>query len=256
MKLMPSKYRVTDFDSREATEDAAQVLRNKKCLRDIYTEQYHLMMRLRGRFLVDGGRVLEIGSGGGFVRDLYPEVITSEVERFAHVDLVFNAEILPLSAQSLDAILAVNVLHHLPDVTNFLNEADRTLKVGGGIICIEPYWSPFARLIYKKAHPEPFDEHAVSWRLKDSRRMSSSNQALSYLLLKRDKAEFTTLYPQFSLVYARRFGFVRYMLTGGITLSQMVPDVLFPLLKGLEWALTPLMPLFALHHLFVWRKER
>ena len=84
--------------------------------------------------------------------------------------------------------------------------------------------------------------------------MSKSNQALSYLLLRRDRAEFQKKFPQFTLVYQKPFGFIRYMATGGLYLKQKIPTFLFPVLKAMEFLLQPLMGLLALHHVFVLKK--
>jgi hypothetical protein len=134
-----------------------------------------------------------------------------------------------------------------------LKEAERVLVEGGGIVAVEPYWSPVARFVYKNIHVEPYDDRAPTWLIGGGP-MSGSNQALSYLLLKRDREEFEKLFPHLKLVYERPFGFIRYMATGGIWLRPMLPDFAFPILKYVEYALRPVMPLLAIHHIFVWKK--
>ena len=109
--------------------------------------------------------------------------------------------------------------------------------------------------LYKKVHPEPFDENASTWLVKGNTPMTNCNQALSYILLKRDRAQFEALFPEFELVYRKRFGFIRYMLTGGIWLEPKAPSFTFPLFKLFEWMISPAMPLLAIHHAFVWRKR-
>lgn len=254
MKIKPKIYDELDFDSIETSEKAVEIMRTKKCLRDIYTEIYQKMMDLRKTHLTDTAGVLEIGSGGGFIKDIFPAVTTSDVKPINQVDLVCSAEKLPFGDNSLDAILAVHVLHHIPDVKKFLREANRVLKVGGGIICVEPYWSPVAKFMYKNVHPEPFDEKAKDWLVEGGKPMTSSNQALSYILLKRDRQKFAELFPEFKLAYRKRFGFMRYMMTGGLWLPPKLPEWAFPMLKTMEYFLWPVMPLVAIHHLFVWKK--
>jgi SAM-dependent methyltransferase len=254
MNIKPKIYNEIDFDSVESSERAVHIMRSKKCLRDIYIEIYSHMMFLRNKLLSINGKVLEIGSGGGFIKDIFPEVTTSDIKPINNVDMVINAETLPFDDNSLDAILAVHVIHHIPDIVKFLTEANRVLKVGGGIICVEPYWSPLGRFIYKNAHPEPFDQKAETWLISGNTPMTSSNQALSFLLLKRDRIIFAELFPEFKVAYRKRFGFIRYIMTGGVWLEKKLPDFMFPLLKIIEFLLTPLMPLIALHHIFVWKK--
>ena len=255
MNLRPAAYDAIDFDSEESSALAQKIMREKKCLRDIYTEIYQEMMHVKDHYLVAGGTTLEIGSGGGFIKDMFPEVVTSDVKVIAGVDLILGAETLPFADNSVSAIFAVHVIHHIPDITKFLREAERVLVPGGGIVCVEPYWSPIAKFVYTHMHVEPYDDHAPTWLVNGDRPMSSSNQALSYLLLKRDRAQFNTMFPHLTLVYERPFGFIRYMATGGIWLPPKLPQFAFGSLRMLEYLLQPLMPLLALHHMFVWKKS-
>jgi len=250
-------YSSIDFDSIEASELAINIMREKKCLRDIYEEMYQYMMNASSKKLstqIEKQSVLEIGSGGGFIKDIYPFVITSDVKKLSNVDVVIDAESLPFENESLDKILALHVIHHIPDVESFLNEALRVLKAGGDVVCVEPYWSPVARLLYKKLHPEPFDKGMPGWKFPRTGPMTGSNQALSYILLKRDNALFKSTFPQFEIIRLKRFGFIRYFCTGGIWLKQKLPDFCFKLLKLIELLLTPAMPIFAIHHAFILRK--
>jgi len=261
MNLRPSTYDQIDFDSPEAAQKAYEVMRNKKCLRDIYTEQYHMMYKLCKKYLSPNspGKILEIGSGGGFIKDIYPNVVASDIRRIGNSDVIIDAEQLPFKSDSLDAIFGVHVIHHIPNISNFFKEADRVLKSGGVVVCIELYWGPLATFIYKHMHPEPFDKKASTWELLEregagKKPMGYSNQALSYLILKRDKQEFKKMFPQLKLIYQKPFGFLRYLFTGGVWLEQKLPDFCFPVLKLLETVISPLMPIFGLHHVFVLKK--
>ena len=255
--LYPKEYQSIDFDSIEASQNAGIALKEKKCLHDIYVEIYDLMMTSAKKYLCldSNAKILEIGSGGGFIKDIYPDIITSDIKKSASIDMVIDAQILPFNNSALDAIFAVHVIHHIPDIHKFLNEANRTLRSYGGIVCIEPYWGLLARFMYKRMHPEPFDEKAATWTLSSSDPMYSSNQALSYILLKRDKKLFQNQFPEFEIIRLKRFGFLRYFCTGGIWLKQKLPDFCFPILKALETVLSPLMPILAIHHAFIIRKK-
>lgn len=256
MRIMPKKYKQIDFNSDEAGNLAVEIMLNKKCLYDIYKETYAWMMRLNKKYLNGSkqGKMLEIGSGGGFMKALYPDIITSDVRKISGVDMIVDAMNIPFNDDQLDVIFAVHVLHHIPDVTKFFEEAIRTIKPGGGIICVEPYWSPVAKFVYKTMHPEPFNEKAKEWKLDITGPLLGSNQALSYILLKRDADQFKRMFPEFKIVFEKPFGFIRYMATGGIWLEPKLPKFMFPILKGLENILMPIMPLVAIHHIFVIKK--
>ncbi len=57
------------------------------------------------------GEVLELGSGGGFLRDVFPNVTTSDVMQIPGVDLQVDARRLPFADGSLRAIVGTNVVH-------------------------------------------------------------------------------------------------------------------------------------------------
>jgi len=256
MRLKPKIYDEIAFDTDAAGDLSRKIMQEKKCLHDIYAEQYQWMAALTDRYLVGEGKELEIGSGGGFMKLICPQVITTDVRRISGVDMVMDAMDMPFPARSVRSVLAVHVLHHIPDIERFFRELDRVLTPGGGLVAIEPYWGPLASYIYTYIHPEPFDKQAPSWKLKGGGPMTGSNQALSYLLLKRDAKAFQAEFPQFHLRYEQPFGFLRYMATGGIWLSPKLPAFMFPVLRGLESTLfKPLMPWVGLHHIFVLQKQ-
>jgi SAM-dependent methyltransferase len=257
--IKPEVYKSMDFDSDYAMQVAYENLRNKKCLHDIYTELYHKMMKIKDKFLNNGTDVLEIGSGAGFIKDLYPYVITSDVVmRGGGVDMLVNAENMSsFSANSLDAVFAMNVFHHIPDVNNFFTEVSRVVRPGGGVVMLEPYYGPVAGLLYRHIHPEPFDDKALNWKLprENSGPMTGSNQAVSYLVFRRDYKKFKYLYPDLSLVYQEPCLFLRYMATGGCWLNRLLPEFVFPVLKGVEVLLKPFMRFLALAHIIVVKKS-
>ncbi len=68
------------------------------------------------------GLVLELGSGGGFLADYIPRLITSEVFYIQGVNIILDGRHLPIQNHSLDAIVMVDVLHHIHRVEMFFNE--------------------------------------------------------------------------------------------------------------------------------------
>lgn len=252
---MLNKYRGIDFDSPQMAKAAKKNLYNKKCLYDNYVDIYKNMMRLAEKFLyTKSGIKLELGSGGGFFKDICQDIVTSDVTDINGVDMVIDAQKLPFEDESIAVIYAVHVLHHIPDITKFLDEAVRTCKVGGGMVFVEPYWSPVGKFFYKRLHPEPYDEKAQKWKFDSTGAMSGANQALSYILLKRDRKIFEEKYPNLKIEYDRPFNGLRYIATGGLWLKPYLPNFMFPILKGFEKFFWPLMYLFGIHHIFIIRK--
>jgi SAM-dependent methyltransferase len=85
-----------------------------------------------------------------FLKEIYPSVITSDIMPLSVCDMQFSAHEMPFENNSLKAIFMLNVLHHIPDNEQFLQEAQRTLQKGGFIYMIEPANTFFSRFIYKK----------------------------------------------------------------------------------------------------------
>lgn len=131
-----------DIDSPETTLFRRQIILEKKFLRRIYVEWYQT---LSDQLPEVAGDILELGSGGGFLPEIIPDVITSEVFYLPDMDVLLNGHHLPFPSDSLKAILMSNVFHHIPNAERFISEALRCLKPGGRIIMLEPWVSKIGR---------------------------------------------------------------------------------------------------------------
>lgn len=254
---MLKKYQNIDFDSPEMYKKAKVILHKKKCLYENYYDTYRQMVKLANRFLnnKDAGISLELGSGGGFFKEVCKNVITSDVSVVNGVDMAIDARQLPFENNTIGVIYAVHVIHHIPDIERFLSEVMRCCKPGGGCVIVEPYWSPVGKFFYKHLHPENYDDRVKEWNFESSGAMTGANQALSYILLKRDRKIFDAKYPGLSVVYDRPFNGLRYIATGGLWLRPYLPQFMFPILTRLERLFWPLMYLVGIHHIFVIKKD-
>jgi len=138
--LQQSLTRGMDLDDPRTTEVRREVLRRKGFLRRVYREWYG---RLEAVIPSGTERVLEIGSGAGFLADSVPGLLTSDVTPFGWLELVSDGQHLPFADASLRAVLMINVLHHLPEVSLLLDEAARVVRVGGVVGMIEPWYTPW-----------------------------------------------------------------------------------------------------------------
>jgi ubiquinone/menaquinone biosynthesis C-methylase UbiE len=73
---------------------------------------------------------VELGYGPGFLKELYPEVIATDVVPSRYADRVADAGALPFGDGEIGTIVFVDVFHHLPKPDAFLREAARTLRAG------------------------------------------------------------------------------------------------------------------------------
>lgn len=188
---------------------------------------------------VPPGKLLEIGSGGGFLKEMIPQVITSDVMPLDHCEMIFSAERMPFGDEELSAVVMLNVFHHIPKPWMFLQEAERTLKTGGKVVMTEPANSFMGRFVYRNFHHEPF-EPAGGWEIASSGPLSGSNQALPFIYFERDRAEFERRFPSLRINTIRYHTPFRYVLSGGVSRKALVPNASFGFLTGAESLLAPL----------------
>jgi SAM-dependent methyltransferase len=235
-----------DIDSPETTRLRRQIIRSKPFLRRVYAEWYRAVA---AEVPAGPGAVLELGSGAGFLGDLVPGLITSEVFPLDGVDRVVDAAALPFDDGELKAVVMTNVFHHLPDVRRFLDEATRCVRPGGRVVMLEPWNTPWARLIYTRLHHEPFAPAAPGWGFDGCGPLSDANGALPWIVFRRDGARFRAEYPQWQVRKIRETMPFRYLVSGGVSMRSLMPGWTFPLWRALEACLAPcrgLLGMFAL----------
>lgn len=256
--LIEPGVRGVDADSAEFTAAHRRVLQTKFMLRQLFEKFYHECRAMDIHYFGDcPGTRLEIGSGSSFIKEVYPDVITSDIKQLPFVDCVLRAEQMPFPDNSLRAIYAINVFHHIPDPRAFFRELLRTLHPGGGVIFIEPYYGALARQLFRRMHAsEGFDITARNWEaLSGAGPMSQANQALSYMVFKRDLTQFEREYPGLELMMDRPHTHLSYLVSGGVNFRQLVPDSLVPLVMLAERLLNPFVLWLALQHTIVLCKK-
>jgi SAM-dependent methyltransferase len=139
-----------------------------------------------------------------------------------------------------------DVLHHVPDVGAFLGEAVRVLRPGGVVLMVEPWNTPFARVVWRRLHHEPFAPEAADWRFEPSGPLSGANTALPWMVFARDRARFEREFPQLDLVLVEPFMPFRYLVSGGISMRSLQPAWATVPWRFVEWMLSPAAPLLAM----------
>ena len=88
---------------------------------------------------------------------------------------------------------------------------------------------------------EGYNPYQARWETEESAGMTGVNQALSYIVLERDRAMFEAEFPNLRIAHqAPIANHLRYLLSGGLNFRQLVPDVFDRPLRGLEALLLPL----------------
>ncbi len=170
----------------------------------------------------DDGVIIEIGSGPGLVKYFIKGVVTTDIDGTVSPDLCLDAACLPFPDGSIAGILMKDSLHHLPDVERFLDEAQRVLIDEGVIAIIDPYWGFLARFVYKYIHQEKYDAYSPTWSF-DSSSPWDSNQALSYLILRRDRDKLKQQWPNLKVEEHRPLLGPSFLLSGGISRRTSIP---------------------------------
>lgn len=198
--------------------------------------------------------IVELGSGSSFIRELRPEIITSDVIQ-SNVAVVFDGRQMPFRAGSVRALLLTHVFHHIPDVKLFLAEAQRVLVPGGVVSMVDMTHTPFARFFLSVFHPEPYNARAIEWDFPAGHTMLDSNQALSWMVFFRDRAKLGKAASDLSLEHWSYLPWFSYLMSGGVNLPSFVPRMLVPLVRTLDTLFRPLDPLFAIHWHLTLRKR-
>jgi SAM-dependent methyltransferase len=238
-----------NLDDPLTTEQRRNIIQGNRFLWQIYDEWY----RMIARCVPEGpGRVTELGSGAGFLGDYIPDLITSEVFPCSGIQVVFDARQLPFPPNSLKMIALVDVLHHVPDVRALLRQAQSCVRPGGTIAMIEPWVSSWSRLVYGILHHEPFDPSAGTWAFPETGVLSGANGALPWIVFQRDQEQFEKEFSGFEIQEVRPFMPLRYLLSGGVSMRQLMPGGAFGFWRAVEKALCKwpdLWPMFAFIHL-------
>jgi SAM-dependent methyltransferase len=208
-------------DSEEIGE-AARSIRENAFLYEIYCDFYGRILReLPAR---EYPRILELGSGGGFLKQFAHRLITSDCVAGPGIDRVVDACRLSdaFGEAELDAICALNVFHHLPNPSDFLLGASRVLRVGGRVVLVEPWRTPLGQWFHRLIHHEPFVADPDYWGVVGGGRLAA-NSHLPTSVFQDSEARFRTQHPSLRIARIEPFHKWLYLLSGGLRLNTRVP---------------------------------
>jgi SAM-dependent methyltransferase len=235
-------------DDPHTTELRRRIVREKPFLQQIYRDWYAEILAQVPP--LEGG-ILELGSGPGFLADLIPNLITSEVFWCSGVKVIMDARRLPFAKATLRAIVMTDVLHHIPSPESFLAEAERTLLPGGRIVMIEPWVTPWSKIVYSHLHSEPFRPDATDWSFPPTGPLSGANGAMPWLIFCRDRPRFNCEFPGLRVLTIKPIMPFRYLVSGGVSMRSLMPLWSYGLWRGLERLLSSAMPRIAMFALVV-----
>lgn len=188
------------------------------------------------------GPMIEIGSGAGFLDEVIPGIIRTDIAASPFTDRVVDAMRMDFADESVRAFFLIGVLHHLPEPGRFIAEAERCLMLGGRLVMVEPNNSWLERVLCRFLdHYEYLDPAAVEWKNKDANRLSHANLALPWIMCIRDRERFDREFRHLKFKSIHYHTFIAYMVTGGMSFRSFLPGFAWPLVAFVEWLAAPFM---------------
>jgi len=245
--------------SLEQLERNLAIWRRKPALRLVYEVWFDLLLAPLPR----GAVVVEVGAGMGtfaqHARARRPDLrwIASELAVTGWNDIVADALHLPLRDASVDAVVGVDVLHHLARPRWFFTEAARVLRPGGRVALVEPWVTALSFVIYRYFHQEscsftdPWQPFAESGDT--TKAAFDGNAAVLNLIVRRAGSE---EWQRLGLTppTVERLNGLAYTLTLGFRDPSLLPAAAAPAAIRVDRWLRPLTPLLALRALAVWTR--
>ena len=219
------------LDHPNTTIKRKDFIEKKPFMRQIYTEWYHL---IKQQLPDHSTRLIELGTGPGFMNHEIPAVISSDLLYLPYIDILMDGRQLPFKSYSIDGILMVDVFHHISNVEDLFSEADRILRTGGRVIMVEPWMTAWSKWVYTRFHHESMDTTIADWAFKPSGPLSGANQALPWIVFKRDRKRFEQKFPYIRIVNIDPIMPTTYIFGGGFSMLASFPGFLYPVVRKLE----------------------
>jgi SAM-dependent methyltransferase len=246
--------------SRSRLEQHRRIWLRKPALRDVYRVWFDAL--LAG--VPQGGRVLEVGAGpgflGGYARDRSPgrRWIASDVLETPWNDLVADGQQLPFAGGMIDAVVGLDLVHHLARPKAFFVEVARVLRPGGRLIVVEPWVTAFSFPVYRWLHEEGCTPGLDPWRpfgeLAEKKDAFQGDAAVVWRLLRRtsDRSWHELGFEPPGLTTLNGFA---YLLSLGFQPGCLLPRRLAPLMISVDRWTAALSSVFAMRALVTWERR-
>jgi SAM-dependent methyltransferase len=162
---------------------------------------------------------------------------------------------LPFTDGALQAIVMIDVFHHIPQPRRFFTEAARCVRPGGVVLMIEPWVTPWSQLVYTRLHHEPFQPEAKQWEFPERGPLSGANGALPHIVFARDRLQFEGEFPMWQIQRITPMMPFCYLVSGGVSMRSLMPDWTFKCWRGVENMLSPFINKLAMFAYIVLQKR-
>jgi len=254
--LADPRLKGIDVDSDELVKVHRKIMLEKPLMNKVFKEFYDECRNIDNKIFKGEGDRIELGAGVSFFKEIYPDIISTDIKNAENLDRVLDAQNMDLKDKSVRAFYGLNCFHHFPEPRKFFNELNRKLVNGGGCVLIEPYYGTIASKMYTNLFDtEIFDKTQKEWE-SDSGYMQGANQALSYIVFIRDRDVFEKEFPNLEIVETKVMNnYLKYLVSGGLNFRALLPNFMSPVISLFELILSPFNKILGLHYVIVIRKR-
>ena len=199
-----------------------------------------------------------MGSGGGNIKKVIKECITSDQFKNKNIDRIENIYKINFKKDSISNIILIDVFHHLQFPSLALKEIHRVLIKNGRIIMVEPAMGFIPRIVYKIFHYEP---NGFNLRIKWNdipKKIPLSNQyfAAQSMPWRAFFLKELNLKSKYSIKLIKPFSDFAFLLSGGYSYKALYPKILYSLIKLIDKILTSIsIRIFSARMLIVLEKN-
>ena len=229
---------------------------NKDLIKIIYNNYYKKIKE--NIYLSDKKKILELGSGGGNIKKIIQNCITSDQFKNENIDRIENIYKINFKKNSISNIILIDVFHHLQFPSLALKEMHKVLIKNGRIIMIEPAMGFIPRIVYKIFHYEP---NGFNLRIKWNnipKKIPSSNKyfAAQSIPWRAFFLKELNLKSKYSIKLIKPFSDFAFLLSGGYSYKALYPKILYSLIKLIDKILTTIsIRIFSARMLIVLEKN-
>jgi len=232
--------------------------RGRPALRAVYATWFDLVLDE----LKPHAWVVEVGAGPGFLgehaRLHRPDLrwVATDLLAVPWNDAVADALRLPFRDRSVDAVVGLDVVHHLADPGRFFEGAARALAPGGRLLFVEPWVTPFSYPIYRWLHQEGCTLALDPWHPFPGAGKNpwDGDAAVPWGLVGKTPK---TRWPALGLAApgVRLLNCFAYLATLGFRERSLLPEGVIRLLQAVDERSTALAPLVGLRAVLTWRRS-
>lgn len=231
---------------------------NKKpLLQEIYKGFYNLILKWVRKDLE--GETVELGSGIGNFKSVYPKCIATDIFPNPWIDQVESAYQLSFESNSVSNLIMFDVFHHLAYPGSALKEAGRVLVKEGRVVIFEPYISLLGLLVYGIFHHEPIAIFKkINWLCPSDQNPDQkyyAAQGNATRIFSRQSKFKKEILKDWNIIQHTKLSAVSYVLSGGFSKPSLYSVKFLPLIKKTEKVLDLLPLLFVTRVMVVLQKK-